>query len=109
MPALGHALAAGYTINALAIRASGRRLALLVGQRIDGLLDEVRETQREITLRPAVTLQDAAVMLRRLSVYTFRPGAREAAGRGAGGCGEGGGASAVSYPHYCPANVGFRG
>ncbi len=39
------------------------------GQRIDGLLDEVPEIQREIALRPAVTLQDAAVKLRRLSVY----------------------------------------
>ncbi len=33
------------------------------------MLDEVRETQREITPRPAVTLQDAAAKLRRFSVY----------------------------------------
>ncbi len=39
------------------------------GQRIDELLDEIAELQQEITLRPAVTLQDAAVKLRRLSVY----------------------------------------
>ncbi len=39
------------------------------GQRIDELLDEIAELQQEITLRPAETLQDAAVKLRRLSVY----------------------------------------
>ncbi len=40
----------------------------------------------------AETLQDAAVKLRRLSVYLGGPGAREALGRGAGGSGEGCGA-----------------
>ncbi len=39
------------------------------GRQIDELLDEIAELQQEITLRPAVTLQDAAVKLRRLSVY----------------------------------------
>ncbi len=39
------------------------------GQRIDELLDEIGELEREIALCPAVTLQDAAVKLRRLSVY----------------------------------------
>ncbi len=39
------------------------------GQRIDELLDEIAELQQEIMLSPAVTLQDAAVKLRRLSVY----------------------------------------
>ncbi len=38
------------------------------GQRIDELLDEIAELQQEIMLSPAVTLQDAAVKLRRLSV-----------------------------------------
>ncbi len=39
------------------------------GQRIDELLDEIAELQQEIMLSPAETLQDAAVKLRRLSVY----------------------------------------
>ncbi len=39
------------------------------GQRIDELLDEIAELQQEIMLSPAVTLQDAAVKLRRLSIY----------------------------------------
>ncbi len=39
------------------------------GQRIDDLLEEIAELQQEIMLSPAVTLQDAAVKLRRLSVY----------------------------------------
>ncbi len=39
------------------------------GRRIDELLDEIAELQQEIMLSPAVTLQDAAVKLRRLSVY----------------------------------------
>ncbi len=39
------------------------------GQRIDELLEEIAELQQEIMLSPAVTLQDAAVKLRRLSVY----------------------------------------
>ncbi len=39
------------------------------GQRINELLDEIAELQQEIMLSPAVTLQDAAVKLRRLSVY----------------------------------------
>ncbi len=38
------------------------------GQRIDELLDEIAELQQEIMLSPAVTLRDAAVKLRRLSV-----------------------------------------
>ncbi len=38
------------------------------GQRIDELLDEIAGLQQEIMLSPAVTLQDAAVKLRRLSV-----------------------------------------
>ncbi len=42
------------------------------GQRIDELLDEIRDPEREITLSPAMTLQDAAVKLRRLSVYLPR-------------------------------------
>ncbi len=42
------------------------------GQRIDELLDEIAELQQEITLRPAVTLQDAAVKLRRLSACVDR-------------------------------------
>ncbi len=44
------------------------------GQRIDELLDEIAELQQEIILSPAVTLQDAAVKIRRLSVYTWRIG-----------------------------------
>ncbi len=59
------------------------------GQRIEELLDQIAELQQEITLRPAVTLQDAAVKLRRLSVYLGGPGARAATGGGAGGRGEG--------------------
>ena len=39
------------------------------GQRIDELLDEIAELQQEIILSPAETLKDAAVKLRRLSVY----------------------------------------
>ncbi len=39
------------------------------GQRIDELLDEIAELQQSIENSPAVTLQDAAVKLRRLSVY----------------------------------------
>ncbi len=39
------------------------------GQRIDELLDEIAELQQEITLSPAVTLQDAAVKLRRLAAW----------------------------------------
>ena len=39
------------------------------GRQIDELLDEIGDLEREIMLRPAVTLQDAAVKLRRLSVY----------------------------------------
>ena len=39
------------------------------GRQIDELLDEIAELQQEIMLSPAVTLQDAAVKLRRLSVY----------------------------------------
>ena len=39
------------------------------GHRIDELLDEIAVLQQEIMLSPAETLQDAAVKLRRLSVY----------------------------------------
>jgi hypothetical protein len=39
------------------------------GQRIDELLDEIAELQRMIDMRPAETLEDAAVKLRRLSAY----------------------------------------
>ena len=35
------------------------------GQRIDELLDEIGELEREITLSPTVRLQDAALKLRR--------------------------------------------
>ncbi len=38
------------------------------GQRIDELLEEIAELQQSIDNSPAVTLQDAAVKLRRLSV-----------------------------------------
>ncbi len=36
---------------------------------IDELLEEIKDLQRQIVMGPAVTLQDAAVKLRRLSVY----------------------------------------
>ncbi len=36
------------------------------GQRIDELLDEIAELQRMLDTSPAVTLEDAAVKLRRL-------------------------------------------
>ncbi len=39
------------------------------GQRIDELLEEIAELQQSIMLSPATSLQDAAVKLRRLSVY----------------------------------------
>ncbi len=39
------------------------------GRQIDELLDEIAELQQEIMLSPATSLQDAAVKLRRLSVY----------------------------------------
>ncbi len=39
------------------------------GQRIDELLDEIAELQQSIEDSPAETLQDAAVKLRRLSIY----------------------------------------
>ena len=39
------------------------------GQRIDALLDEIAELQRMIDASPAVTLEDAAVKLRRLGAY----------------------------------------
>jgi hypothetical protein len=39
------------------------------GGQIGELLDEMAELQQEIMLSPAVTLQDDAVKLRRLSVY----------------------------------------
>ncbi len=55
------------------------------GQRIDELLDEIAELQQEIMLSPAETLADAAVKLRRLSVYLGGPGARAATGGSAGG------------------------
>ncbi len=43
------------------------------GQRIDELLNEIEDLEREITLCPTVTLEDAAVKLRRLSVYLEGP------------------------------------
>jgi hypothetical protein len=42
------------------------------GQRIDDLLDEIAELQRMIDTRPAKTLEDAAVKLRRLGAYVER-------------------------------------
>ncbi len=39
------------------------------GQRIDDLLDEIAELQRQIDMSPAETLEDAAVKLRRLGAY----------------------------------------
>ena len=48
----------------------GRRRALL-GTRHD-LLDKIAEIQRMIDMRPAVTLKDAAVKLRRLGAYVER-------------------------------------
>ncbi len=74
------------------------------GQRIDELLDEIAELQQEITLRPALTLQDAAVKLRRLSVYLAgSPRTREATGLGPGRRGEGCGAPVIVGPPFrCP-------
>ncbi len=48
------------------------------GQQIDELLEEIAELQQSIENSPAVTLQDAAVKLRRLSVYLLE--AQEPAG-----------------------------
>ena len=42
------------------------------GQRIDDLLEEIAELQQSIEESPAVTLQDAAVKLRRLSACVDR-------------------------------------
>ncbi len=42
------------------------------GERIDELLDEFAELQRMIDARPAETLEDAAVKLRRLEAYVER-------------------------------------
>ncbi len=39
------------------------------GERIDELLDAIAELQRMIDMRPAETLEDAAVKLRRLGAY----------------------------------------
>jgi hypothetical protein len=39
------------------------------GERIDWLLNDIAELQRLIDMRPAVTLEDAAVKLRRLGAY----------------------------------------
>ena len=44
-------------------------MARAEGQRIDELLDEIAELQRMIDASPAVTLEDAAVKLRRLGAY----------------------------------------
>ncbi len=55
------------------------------GQRIDELLEEIAELQQEIEKSPAVTLQDAAVKLRRLRRLPGGPGARAATGGSAGG------------------------
>jgi hypothetical protein len=61
------------------------------GQRIDELLDEIAELQCMIDTRPAESLEDAAVKLRRLGAYVedARPmrlltGALEAVERAAG-------------------------
>ena len=43
------------------------------GQRIDDLLDAIGELQRMIDASPAVTLEDAAVKLRRLGAYIEGP------------------------------------
>ncbi len=43
------------------------------GQKIDELLDAIAELQQEIDASPAETLEDAAVKLRRLSVYLEGP------------------------------------
>ncbi len=43
------------------------------GRQIDELLDEIAGLQQRIIGSPAVTLQDAAVKLRRLSVYLEGP------------------------------------
>ena len=59
------------------------------GRQIDELLDEIGDLEREITLSPTVTLQDAAVKLRRLSVY-LGPGTREAASGSTGSFRKGG-------------------
>ncbi len=42
------------------------------GERIDDLLDQIAELQRMIDTSPAVTLEDAAVKLRRLGAYVER-------------------------------------
>ncbi len=42
------------------------------GQRIDRLLDEIAELQRQIDASPAEKLEDAAVKLRRLEAYVER-------------------------------------
>ncbi len=64
------------------------------GQRIDELLDEIAELQQSIESSPAVTLQDAAVKLRRLAAWIdsenevparLLDGALEAVGRAAEG------------------------
>jgi hypothetical protein len=60
------------------------------GQRIDELLDAIDDLQRMIDMRPAESLQDAAVKLRRLGAYYRAGTAGAASGRSAGGCGEGG-------------------
>ena len=54
------------------------------GQRIDDLLDEIAELQRLIDASPAVTLEDAAVKLRRLGAYVERV-SRRGRWRGCGG------------------------
>ena len=43
------------------------------GRQIDDLLGEIADLQRQYAFSPAVTLQDAAVTLRRLSVYLEGP------------------------------------
>jgi len=60
------------------------------GERIDRLLDEIAEIQRMIDTRPATTLLDAAVKLRRLGAYIRAgPGGAAATGGSERG-GEGG-------------------
>ena len=50
------------------------------GQKIDRLLDAIAELQRMIDASPAVTLEDAAVKLRRLGAYVDGQPARLLAG-----------------------------
>ena len=53
-------------------RGDGNRTRAEAGQRIRDLLDEIAELQRMIDASPAVTLEGAAVKLRRLEAYVER-------------------------------------